>query len=367
MLDGVRLVVAQAGYRVGDVGVQVRASDDADPATGHSDPARCLAGATRAAADPSAIALIGTYESSCTLIALPVSAAARARDRVSREQRPVPGVRAWRATRRVLDPARPDRRRAGNGGDRRGEGARRAPAVRARRPLGARAAHADGARGRGSVAPDRDRRRGAGSPHGHVGAGPRGARAQGPSRLDLDRRRRRPRGRRAAARARAAGREDRVHTAAPIAVLGSDSLYRDGLLRAAGQAAEGIHVTSGFVPPDALHGAGADFVDAFARPFGEPGLYTAYAADAARLVLAALRRSPPTRAGRAEGALPHPLVPGPDREGRDQARRDVDPRAHRGLPGAQRQLPARAHARPHAADIDVLVAGGCKHARLQSR
>ncbi len=86
-------------------------------------------------------------------------------------------------------------------------------------------------------------------------------------------------------------------TAPPIAVLGSDSLYRDGLLRAAGQAAEGIHVTSGFVPPDALNGAGADFVDAFARPFGEPELYTAYAADAARLVLAALRRSPPTRAG----------------------------------------------------------------------
>jgi ABC-type branched-subunit amino acid transport system substrate-binding protein len=83
----------------------------------------------------------------------------------------------------------------------------------------------------------------------------------------------------------------------PLVVLGSDALYRDGLLRAAGVAAEGLHVTSRFVPPGALSGQGADFVDAYARQFGEPGLYMAYAADAARLVLAALRRSDATRAG----------------------------------------------------------------------
>ena len=77
----------------------------------------------------------------------------------------------------------------------------------------------------------------------------------------------------------------------------SDALYRNGLLRAAGGAAEGIHLTSSFVPPDALSGAGADFVDAFARQFGQPDLYTAYAADAARLLLAALRRSNASRAG----------------------------------------------------------------------
>ena len=51
------------------------------------------------------------------------------------------------------------------------------------------------------------------------------------------------------------------------------------------------------MPPDGLGGAGADFSDAFARQFGQPGIYTAYAADAARLVLAALRRSDGTRAG----------------------------------------------------------------------
>ena len=68
MLDAVRLVVSQAGYRVGKLGVDVRASDDADPATGRSDPARCRAGAARAAADPTAIAVIGTYESSCTML-----------------------------------------------------------------------------------------------------------------------------------------------------------------------------------------------------------------------------------------------------------------------------------------------------------
>jgi ABC-type branched-subunit amino acid transport system substrate-binding protein len=71
MLDGVRQVVMQAGDRVGEIGVRVRASDDADPATGHSDPSRCEAGAARAAADRTAIAVIGTYESSCTMHALP--------------------------------------------------------------------------------------------------------------------------------------------------------------------------------------------------------------------------------------------------------------------------------------------------------
>jgi ABC-type branched-subunit amino acid transport system substrate-binding protein len=85
--------------------------------------------------------------------------------------------------------------------------------------------------------------------------------------------------------------------AKPLVVLGSDALYRQGLLRAAGATAEGIHLTSGFVPPASLDGVGADLVDSFARQFGEPGLYMAYAADAARLVLAALRRSDATRAG----------------------------------------------------------------------
>ena len=83
----------------------------------------------------------------------------------------------------------------------------------------------------------------------------------------------------------------------PPILLGSDALYRQGLLQTAGAAAEGLHLTSEFVPPDGLGGAGADFSDAFARQFGQPGIYTAYAADAARLVLAALRRSNGTRAG----------------------------------------------------------------------
>src|SRR5258706_14627912 len=73
-------------------------------------------------------------------------------------------------------------------------------------------------------------------------------------------------------------RAHRTSGPAPLAVLGSDALYRDGLLQAAGRAAEGIHLTSGFVPPDALSGDGADFADAFARQFGQAGLYTAYAA-----------------------------------------------------------------------------------------
>jgi ABC-type branched-subunit amino acid transport system substrate-binding protein len=89
----------------------------------------------------------------------------------------------------------------------------------------------------------------------------------------------------------------RPHAADAPVVIGTDALYRDGLVRAAGVAAEGLRVTSAFLPPDALDGAGAGFADAFARQYGEPGPYAAYAADAARLVLATLHRSNATRAG----------------------------------------------------------------------
>jgi branched-chain amino acid transport system substrate-binding protein len=295
MLDGVRLVVAQAGYRVGDVGVEVRASDDADPATGHSDPVRCLAGATRAAADRTSIAVIGTYESSCTAVALPTLAEAGLALVSPVNGDPLltaPGERNVRALVRL---APSDAQQgAAAAAEAKALGLRRVYALtgrsaRARRmqqalvaaapsrqvaivgaaPSPARAA---------DVAPliSRIRRTGADAIWIGAGAGPGVVallRALAPSPV-------------------------RAKTAPPaLAVLGSDTLYRDGLLRAAGATAEGLHVTSGFVPPDALSGAGADFVDAFARQFGQPGLYAAYAADAARLLLAALRRSDATRAG----------------------------------------------------------------------
>jgi branched-chain amino acid transport system substrate-binding protein len=295
MLDGARLVVAQADYRVGDVGVQVRASDDADPATGHSDPARCLAGATRAADDRTAIAMIGTYESSCTTVALPTLAAAGLAlvspvntdptltaagvadphvllrlapsdatqgSAAASESKALGLHRVYvlaglsaRAQRmqKALRAAAPSHQLAIVGAEPSPRSAAAVPALLAR----IRKAHAD------SI---------------WIGAG------AGPGVV-------------AVLRALVLPRGKHKSEPPPLAVLGSDALYRDGLLQAAGGAAEGIHLTSGFVPPDALNSDGADFVDAFSRQFGQPGLYTAYAADAARLVLAALRRSDASRAG----------------------------------------------------------------------
>jgi branched-chain amino acid transport system substrate-binding protein len=295
MLDGVRLVVAQSDYRAGDIAVQVRASDDADPKTGHSDPRRCRAGATRAAADPRAIAVIGTYESTCTALALPTLAAAglafvspvNGDPELGRLPAGVPPVlvrlappdslqgsaaaaeakalglhrlflltgRSARAKRmaKALEAAAPSRQLAIAG---------REPSPRS-----------------GSAVPSllaRVRRARADSIWIGAGAGP---------------------GLVALLRALAPPAVPVKSAPPPLAVLGSDALYRQGLLRAAGATADGIHLTSGFVPPSALHGAGADFVDAFARQFGQPGLYMAYAADAARLVLAALRRSDASRTG----------------------------------------------------------------------
>jgi branched-chain amino acid transport system substrate-binding protein len=294
MLDAVRLIVAQVGYRVGNIGVRVRASDDADPATGHSDPTRCRAGAARAAADPTAIAVIGTYESSCTALTLPVLAAARLALVSPVNGDPDLGLDAPAGAQVLV---------------------RLAPSDAVQGVAAAAEAKALGAHRLFVVAGRSARSRAlqtalvASAPGDDltiVGAAPTPRTADGTAAV--------------LARLRATRADSvwfgsasgpgvvailralapptvRRHAPRPLILIGSDALYRDGLVAAAGPSAEGLRVTSGFVPPDALGGAGADFSDAFARQFGEPGLYTAYAADAARLVLAALRRSTGSRAG----------------------------------------------------------------------
>jgi branched-chain amino acid transport system substrate-binding protein len=294
MLDAVRLVVAQANDRVGDVGVQVRASDDANPATGRSDPSRCLAGATRAAHDPSAVAVIGTYESSCTAVALPTLAAAGLALVSPVNSDPLLAVASAGASRVLVRLAPPD---AAQGTAAAAEAKvlelhrvyvladLSARAQRMRRALDAAAQSHQLA-----IAGDEPSPRTARAVPSLV-ARIRKARADsvwigataGPGVVALLRALAHP------------ARRKSERTA--LAVLGSDALYRERLLLAAGGAAKGIHLTSGFVPPDALSGAGADFVDAFTRQFGQPGLYTVYAADAARLLLAALRRSDASRGG----------------------------------------------------------------------
>ena len=71
MVDAVRLVVGQQGGVAGGVRVVVRTLDDGGAGTA-TDPARCGRNAGRAAADPSALAVIGTYELACSERALRV-------------------------------------------------------------------------------------------------------------------------------------------------------------------------------------------------------------------------------------------------------------------------------------------------------
>jgi branched-chain amino acid transport system substrate-binding protein len=294
MLDGVRQVVSQADDRVGEIGVRVRASDDADPATGHSDPARCEAAAARAAADPTAIAVIGTYESSCTMRALPALQAGGLALVSPVNGHPALGAASGRSGVLVrLAPA---------------DGAQGTAAAAEAKALGLHRLYVLGGRLASALHMHAAL---AAAARSHqvaiVGSEPSPRTGTGVSALLARVRRARADsiwigagagpGVVAVLRALAPRPQGAKPEPKPLVVLGSDALYRDGLLRAAGAGAEGLHLTSRFVPPGALSGAGADFVDAYARQFGEPGLYMAYAADAARLVLAALARSDATRAG----------------------------------------------------------------------
>jgi branched-chain amino acid transport system substrate-binding protein len=294
MLDAVRLIVSQASFRVGNIGVEVRASDDADPATGHSDPTRCSAGAARAAADRTAIAVIGTYESACTELAEPTLSAAGLAlvSPVNTDPGLSSGPPVPRRTLILLAPSDALQGTAA-AAEARSLGAHRLFVLRGRSARAASmrtalvaAAPANGVAIVGGATSPADAAAAAAIVvrlHAlHADAVWIGA-ASGPGVVALLR----------ALEPRTA----RARALKQIALIGSDELYRDGLVRAAGNAAENLHVTSAFVPPEALGGAGADFTHAFARRFGEPGPYAVYAADAARLVLAALRRSNGTRAG----------------------------------------------------------------------
>jgi ABC-type branched-subunit amino acid transport system substrate-binding protein len=70
MVDAVRLVVQQHDGQAGQVRVAVRALDDGGRPPFATDAARCARNASRAAADPAALAVIGTYELACSKQAL---------------------------------------------------------------------------------------------------------------------------------------------------------------------------------------------------------------------------------------------------------------------------------------------------------
>lgn len=277
MVDAVRLIVDQAGGVAGGVRVVVRALDDGGAATA-TDPARCGANARRAAADPSALAVIGTYELSCSERALAIL-------------RPA-GL--W-----LVSPVNAAGSLPG--------ALRLAPTLRDQGRAAAQFAHALGATRIAIVSE-------------HRGAAPAfagGLTASAPvvdggpvAQLDAS-----------ATPAEALVTELEAGRVQLVALAGSPGGWADDLLRAlaqlpqatrpaviapqdfdtlaflaaAGPAAEGVRVISRLVPAERLGGA-RSFASAYADLHGEPPPVAAYAADAAQTVLTAAAASGESRA-----------------------------------------------------------------------
>ncbi len=77
-----------------------------------------------------------------------------------------------------------------------------------------------------------------------------------------------------------------------VAFIGPDGIFVDELISQAGDAAEGIYVTFGGLPQSELSGEGQEFVDNFEQKYDEPiQPYTAYAYEAANVMLDAIERA----------------------------------------------------------------------------
>jgi branched-chain amino acid transport system substrate-binding protein len=72
MNDAIRLVLEGAGWKAGDTTVGFQACDDSSPKTGLWTKAICQANARAYAADPSVLAVIGTYNSGCAELEIPI-------------------------------------------------------------------------------------------------------------------------------------------------------------------------------------------------------------------------------------------------------------------------------------------------------
>jgi branched-chain amino acid transport system substrate-binding protein len=88
-----------------------------------------------------------------------------------------------------------------------------------------------------------------------------------------------------------------------IHVIGTSRLYQDGFVVGAGTAADGVSVLFGALPTDRLAGKGSSFADEYSRRFGPPRTYTASAAEAAGVLLAAIGRSDGSRASVADEVM----------------------------------------------------------------
>jgi branched-chain amino acid transport system substrate-binding protein len=72
MNDAIRLVLEGAGWQAGGATVGFQACDDSSPQTGLWTEAICKSNASAYAADPSVLAVIGTYNSGCAEIEIPI-------------------------------------------------------------------------------------------------------------------------------------------------------------------------------------------------------------------------------------------------------------------------------------------------------
>ena len=79
---------------------------------------------------------------------------------------------------------------------------------------------------------------------------------------------------------------------ANIKLMGPDGIYEQAFIDAAGQAAEGTYITFGGVPAPKLTGKGQQWYTTYKQQFnGEPEAYTAYAYEAAKVVLQAIQNA----------------------------------------------------------------------------
>jgi branched-chain amino acid transport system substrate-binding protein len=72
IVNGIRLALDQAGGRAGSFDVVLRSLDDATAEAGRWDPGRTSANARQAAADPTAIAYLGEFNSGASAISIPI-------------------------------------------------------------------------------------------------------------------------------------------------------------------------------------------------------------------------------------------------------------------------------------------------------
>ena len=72
MVEAIRLVLEQAEWKAGDTNVAFQACDDSDAATGEWDEAQCEENANAYADNPDVVGVVGTYNSGCAAIEIPI-------------------------------------------------------------------------------------------------------------------------------------------------------------------------------------------------------------------------------------------------------------------------------------------------------